>query len=114
MGNADEGDRVTVKDINQLGEVHQRAAKAVNLINDNDIDSFGFDVSDQSLQGRAFERATGVAAIIVVVGYEPPAFCLLACNVGFTRFPLRIEAVEFLLKALLCGLARVDRAAELS
>ena len=113
LRHADEGDVVAVEHLDQLREIHQRAAEPVDLVDDNDVDALCLDVGEQSLQRRPLQRRAGNPAIIIVVGDEQPALGLLACDVGLAGFALGIEGVELLLQSLFAGLARVDRAAEL-
>ena len=69
----DEGDAVAVEHLDQLGEVHQRAAEPVDLVDDDDVDPAGLDVGEQPLQRRALQRAAGEAAVVVAVGDQHPA-----------------------------------------
>ena len=113
LGDADEGDAVAVEHLDQPGEVHQRAGQPVDLVDDHDVDPAGLDVGHQALQGRAFQRAAGEAAIVVAVGNQQPALGLLAGDVGLTGLALGVEAVELHVEPFLGRLAGVDRAAEL-
>ena len=112
LRHADEGDAVAVEHLDQLGEIHQRAAEAVDLVDHHHVDAAGLDVGEQPLQRRAFQRRAGDAAVVVAVGHQHPAFGLLAGDVGLAGLALGIERVELLLQAFLAGLAGVDRAAE--
>ena len=103
-----------VEHLDQLGEIHQRAAEAVDLVDDDDVDAAGLDVGEQPLQRRALQRAAGEAAVVVAVGHQHPAFGLLAGDVGLAGLALGVEAVELHVEAFLAGLAGVDRAAELA
>ena len=53
-----ERDLVAVEDLYQLGEVHERAAKPVDLVDDHDVDASGLDVREQSLERGTFQRRT--------------------------------------------------------
>ena len=113
LGDRDEGDALPVEHLHQLGEVHERAAEAVDLVDDDDVDRAGLDVGQQAAQCRPFQRAAREAAIIVAVGDEEPAFRLLAGDIGLARLALGIEGVELHVQPFLGGLAGVNRAAAL-
>ena len=110
----DEGHLVLLERLDQLGEVHQRAAEPVDLVDDDDVDQPGLDVAQQALQRRPLQRAARDAAIVVLVRQRDPALGALALDVGQPRLALGVEGVELLLQPLLGGLAGVDRAAELA
>ena len=106
-----EGDVVPVEHLDQLGEVHQRAAEAVDLVDDDDVDEPGLDVGEQLLQGRALQRAAGEAAVVIALADGGPAFRLLAGDIGLAGLALGVEGVELHVEAFLGGLAGVDGAA---
>ena len=112
LGDRDEGHALPVEHLDQLGEVHERAAEAVDLVDDDDVDPAGLDVGEQPLQRRALQRAAREAAIVVVVRNQGPAFGLLAGDIGLASLPLGVEAVELHVEPFLGGLPGVDRAAE--
>ena len=114
LRDADEGHVVPLEHIDQLGEIRQRAAEAVDLVDHDHVDQPGLDVAQQPLQRRALQRAARDPAVVVVVGQRDPALALLAGDVGEPGLALGMEAVELLLQALLGGLPGVDRAAELA
>ena len=100
--------------LDQLGEVHQRAAEPVDLVDHDDVDQPGLDVAQQALQRRPLQRAARDPAIVVLVRQRNPALGALARDVGEPRLALGVERVELLLETLLGGLAGIDRAAELA
>ena len=57
-----------VEQLDQLGEVGERAGEPVDLVDHHDVDLAGPDIGQQGLQGRAVERGAREAAIIIVVG----------------------------------------------
>ena len=57
-----------VEHLDQPGEVHQRAAETIDLVDHHDVDAAGLDVGEKAAQGRALQRAAGDAAVIVAVG----------------------------------------------
>jgi hypothetical protein len=69
------------------------------------------DVGQEALEGGPIHGAAAETSVVVALGQAGPAFVLLAGDVGQAGFPLRVEAVETLLKPLLGGLARVHGAA---
>ena len=70
------------------------------------------DVGQQPLERRPLQGAAGVAAVVVQLGQQDPAFALLADDEGLACLALGVERVEVLLQPLLAALAGVDRAAE--
>jgi hypothetical protein len=56
----------------------ERAGQAVDLVDDHDLDFPSTDVGEEALQRRPVERATGIAAVIVMGRQRPPAFMPLA------------------------------------
>ena len=114
LGDADEGHVVPLEHVDQLGEVGQRAAQAVDLVDHDHVDHPGLDVAQQPLQGGPLQRAARDAAVVVVVGQRDPALGLLAGDVGERRLALGVERVELQLQALLGGFPGIGRAAQLA
>jgi hypothetical protein len=110
----DEGHLVAVEDFHQLGEVDERARQPVDLVDHHHIHKPILDVGKETLQGRAFQRATGDAAIIILIAHQHPAFGALARHIGLAGFALGVQRVELLLQPFLGGFAGVDRAAQLA
>ncbi len=103
-----------VERLHQLGEVHQRPAEPVDLVDDHNVDPARFDVLKEPLQGRALQRPTGIAAIVVMVTDGYPALGLLAGDIGFAGLALGMQAVEVLLQSFFARFAGVDGAADLA
>jgi hypothetical protein len=101
-----------VEDVNDLGEIGERAGEAIDLVDDNDLNLAGPDVRQQPLQGRALHRAAGEAAVVIQVGKRNPPGMALTDDIGFASLPLGVERVELLFQPLVGGFARVDGAAE--
>lgn len=110
LGHRHKGHFVAFEHFDQPSEVGQAAGQPVDLVDDHDVDLVGDDVAHEALQCRSFHVATGVTAIIVVVGHGQPAFGALACDVGMTGFPLRVQGIERLIEPFVCRNAGVDRA----
>ena len=53
-----------VEELDELGEVGERAGQPVDFVDDDDVDFSGPDLVQQRLQGRALERGAGEAAIV--------------------------------------------------
>ena len=106
-----ERNRARVKDFDDFGEVGERAGQAVDLVDDHDIDPFGRDVGEQTLQRRPLHIAAGIAGVVVELGQRLPAFMLLAAHIRLAGLPLGVEGIELLLEPFLRRLAGVDRAA---
>ncbi len=113
LGDGHESDAVRIHHLHQLGEIHQRAAEPIDLVDHDDINQVGLDVAQQALQRRPLQRAAGEPAIVVAVAHQHPPFGTLAGDVRFAGVALRVEGVEFLLQPLVRGLSRVHGAAEL-
>ena len=101
-----------VEGLHHPGEVEQRAAEAIDLVDDHAVDASGGNVGQKTLQRRPFHVAAGEAAVVVAVGQADPAFVLLAGDIGLGRFALGIQGIELLLQAFFGGLAGVDGAAD--
>ena len=108
----DEGDLVLVEPLHQAGEVEERSAQAVHLVDHHAVDQTRFDVGNQSLQGRAVQVTAGEAAVVVGLGKAGPAFVGLALDERLGGLPLGVERVELLLEARLGRFAGVDGAAD--
>src|SRR4029453_2249872 len=67
----------------------------------HDLDLAGPDVGEQTLQSRPVKRSAGIAAVVVAGRQQPPAFVLLALDVGRAGLALSVERVELLLQAFL-------------
>src|ERR1700730_10709226 len=72
-----------VEDLDQLGEIGERAGQPVDLVDHDDIDPARPHLGEQRLQGRAVERGAGQAAIIIVLGLQSPALTALAADIKF-------------------------------
>ena len=107
----DKGDLVAVEHLDQLGEVGQRAAEPVDLVDHDHIDQPVLDILHQPLQAGPFQRAAGKAAVIVLVADRHPALGSLAGHERLAGLALGMQAIELLLEPFLGGFARVDRAA---
>ena len=113
LRDADKGNVPALEHFDQLGEVHERARQAVDLVDHHDVDLASFDVGQEPLQCRALQRSTETPAVVIAIRHQRPALRLLAGNVRLARLPLRVEAVELHVEAFLGGFAGVDRAADL-
>ena len=54
-----------IEQLDQLGEVGQRAGQAVDLVDDHHINRPGLHVGQEPLQGRALHRSAREAAIVI-------------------------------------------------
>ena len=111
LGYGDEGAFRLIQPFDQLGEVHQGAGQAVNLVDNHHVDPAGIDVGHQASQCRALKRPPGKSAIVVAAGRQLPSFTPLAGDVCEAGLELGVQRIELLFEALVGGLARVDRAA---
>ena len=97
LGDRHETDRTLIEAVHESGEVEQGAAQPVNLIDQHAIDLAGGDLFEQLLQGGTLHIAPAETAIIKASFNHGPAHMLLALDVGFRCFPLRVERIELLL-----------------
>ena len=100
-----------IEDLDQLGEVGQRAGQSIDLVKDNQIEPTGGDIGQETLHRRSAESAAREAAIVVEGGQSRPALVPLAGNIGEAGFALGVEGIEVLLETVLGGFAGVDGAA---
>ena len=110
----DEGHAVPVEHLDQLGEVGQRAAEAVDLVDHDHVDQPVLDILQQPLQAGPFQRAAGDAAVVILIADQHPALGALAGDVRLAGLALGVERVELLLQPFLGGFPGVDRAAQLA
>src|SRR5262249_30090139 len=94
------------------GEVEQRAAEAVHLVDQHAIHLPLGDVGQKVSEGRPVHVGAGKPAVVVVAPQALPAFLLLALDVGLGGGTLGVQGVEVLLQPLLAGLAGVDGTAD--
>src|SRR5262249_48190956 len=94
LGDRYKRDTVGIKQLDELGEISERAGQPVDLVNQYDINLAGANIGQELLQCRTLERGAREGAIIVAGGDQPPAFGCLALDIGFTGFALGIERIE--------------------
>src|ERR1700730_8385963 len=111
LGDRHERDPLLIEQLDQLGEVGERAGKAVDLVDHHDSDLAGPNIGQELLQGSAVEGSTREPAIVVAIWNQAPALMRLALDIGLAGFPLGIERVEFEVEIMLGRFAGVDRAA---
>jgi hypothetical protein len=80
-----------VERLHELREVEQAAAESVHLVDDHAVHPAGFDVRQQSLEGRAVSVAAGEPAVVVPVRQAVPALGPLAGDVRLGGLPLGVE-----------------------
>ena len=76
LGDGHEGCSGPTEALHQLGEVEERAAQAVDLVDDYDVDLSRVDVGQEPLEGRPLDVCPGEAAVVVAVvdeGSSPAA-----------------------------------------
>jgi hypothetical protein len=111
LGDRYEGHSLLIKEFDQLGEIAKEAGQAVDLIDHNDGNLAGPDIGQKFLQGRAVQRGSGEAAIIVALGNQASALMRLALDIGFASLTLGIERVELEVEIMLARFAGIDRTA---
>jgi len=80
-----EPDALGLEQGEQLREVEERAAQAVDLVDDHHVDLAGLDVREQALQRRSFDVAAGEAAVVVALGQRLPALVAHGADVELRR-----------------------------
>jgi len=87
-GHRDEGGLAPLEDLDDLGEVRERAGQPVDLVDDHDIDPPRFDVLEQALERRALEGTAGDTAVVVAVQHHDPALVFLTGDIGLAGLAL--------------------------
>ena len=100
-----------LEQLDQLGEVHQCADQAVDLIDHHDVDLAGLDVGEEPLEGRALESGSGKAAVFVISLEQHPAFGLLARDIGLAGLALGVQRIERHVEPFILRHSGVNRAA---
>ena len=95
--------RVVVSDFRSLRgdivcKVGKRPGQAVDLIDRDDVNLPGSNVSQEPLQVRTVGRSAGVTTVIVRGSHQAPAGMSLASYIRRRRLILRIEGVEVLIE----------------
>jgi hypothetical protein len=78
LGDGHKDHVVSIKELQQLAEVEERAGEPVNLVDNDAVDAPFLDMRQQALQAGAFNVGSGEAAVIVKLLADGPAFMLLA------------------------------------
>ena len=99
-----------VEQLDDLGEVHQRAGQPVYFVHDHDLDPASGYVGEQALKRGPVQGPAGESAIVVGRRDEAPALTLLAADESLAGLALGMEGIEVLLQPLFGGFAGVDRA----
>src|SRR5262249_37504714 len=102
---------VCSSDLDELGEISERAGQPVDLVNQHNVNLARPDIGQELLQRRAVERGAGECAIVVAPGDQPPAFVRLALYICLAGLALSVERVEGQLEIVLGRFARIDGAA---
>ncbi len=82
---------MTLEQLDQLVKIQQRTGKSVDLVDRHDVDLTGLNVGQETLKGRAIERAAGHAAVVVAVGNLNPTFPALACDISLASLALGVQ-----------------------
>src|SRR5690606_14628038 len=89
-------------------EVEERAAEAVDLVDDDDVDLARVDVGEQALERGALDVRASEAAVVVALGQRLPALAPHRPDVELGGLALGVEGVEVGLEPLARRLAGVD------
>ena len=101
---------MAVEQLDDLGEVHQRAGQPVYFVHDHDLDPASGYVGEQALKRGPVQGPAGESAIVVGRRDEAPALTLLAADESLAGLALGMEGIEVLFQPLFGGFAGVDRA----
>src|SRR5690606_20263081 len=112
LGGRDEAVVLLLEAREQLREVEERAAEAVDLVDDHDVDLARVDVGEQALERGALDVRAGEAAVVVALGQRLPALAPHRPDVELRGLALRVEGVEVGLEPLARRLAGVDGASD--
>jgi len=99
---------VGIEQLDELGEISERAGQPVDLVNQHDVDLACANIGQELVQRRTLERGAGERTIVIAAGNRPPAFLRLTLYIGLTGLALGIERVEGKVKIVLCRFARID------
>jgi hypothetical protein len=102
---------MAVDDLHDPGEVEERAAKAVDLVDDDAVDLPALDRGEEPFERWPIHASAREAAVVVPPRKTDPAGVLLARDVRLGGLALGVEGVELLLEPLLGALPGVDGAA---
>jgi hypothetical protein len=101
-----------VEQFDQLDEVGERACQPVDLVDDDHVDPSRSNIVEQFLEGGSVHGAAGVAAIVIAVADQPPAFVGLALDVGFGWLGAGVQLARQSAGGMLGRDAGVDGAAQ--
>src|SRR6516225_2960249 len=100
-----------IEQLNELGEIRERAREPVDLVDQHNVDRTRPDVGQEPLHGRTVERGAGKGAVVVAAGNQTPAFVRLTLYIGLAGLALGIERGEGKVEVMLARLAGIDGAA---
>ena len=100
-----------IEDLDDLGEIGERAGQPVDFVDDDRVDPPRGDIGKQPLQSGPIQRRAGEPAIVISRAQAHPAFVALAGDKGLASLALCQQRIEFLFEPLLRGFAGVDRTA---
>ena len=72
-------------------------ARAVDLVDDDDVDPPRREVGEQLLQGGPIQGDAGEPAVVITGGRAHPALVPLARDEDLTGLTLRLQRIEFVL-----------------
>src|SRR5690606_7000738 len=101
-----------VEDLHEPGEVHQRAAQSVHLVDHDAVHLAPLHRGHQPPQRRAVHVPAAVPPVVVALREQDPPLVLHGGDERLAALALGVEAVDLLLEPLLGALAGVDGAAD--
>jgi hypothetical protein len=101
-----------IEQFDQLGKIGQGAGQTIDLVDDNDIDATGANVSEKLLQGRTVSGSAGEAAVVIAGPNQCPTGMGLTADIGLCRIILGIKRVEVLIEARVGRDPGIDGAAD--
>src|SRR5438874_13686205 len=100
-----------IEQLDDLGEIRERAGQPVDLVNHYNVDLARRHISQQLLQSRALERGAGDRAIVIATGDRPPALLRLTLYICLAGLALGVERGKGKIEVMLGRLASIYRAA---
>ena len=101
-----------VQDLHDPRKIQERPRKTVHFINHHAVHGARLYVCEQPLERGPLHVRAGVAAVVVFLRQSLPAFVALAVDERLGGFTLRVKRIKCLIKTLIGGFARIDRASD--
>jgi len=101
-----------IEQLNDLGEISERAGEPIDLVNQHNVDRPRPDIGQELPHGRTLERGAGECTIVVAVREQALAFVRLTLYICLAGLALGIERGKGKVEVMLGGFAGIDGAAQ--